>query len=188
MGGCKLTKDQLDNRGNRSDGWPKGENRGGKPYNSPEGWIGIGLKVLDKFDNGNNLWIGMINCPGEWCVAYHGVGRGKTSKKVKYITKKIIYTTFLPGQNQFHGTCNDINNPGNEVGEGVYVTPNVEIACSYSGKSEINGKKYYTVLMVRVKPSAIRQCNCPTAKDYWVVNGTTDEIRPYRILYKSVEI
>ena len=37
--------------------------------------------------------------------------------------------------------------------------------------------------MVRVKPDAIRQCEC--YKDYWVVNGTTDEIRPYRILYKA---
>jgi hypothetical protein len=40
--------------------------------------------------------------------------------------------------------------------------------------------------MVRVKPSIIRQCNCDYAKDYWVVNGTKDEIRPYRILYKEV--
>jgi len=40
--------------------------------------------------------------------------------------------------------------------------------------------------MVRVRPDAIRCCeNCTLAKDYWVVNGTSDEIRPYRILYKS---
>ena len=38
--------------------------------------------------------------------------------------------------------------------------------------------------MVRVKPKAIR---CPkTMESYWIVNGTTDEIRPYRILYKEV--
>ena len=36
--------------------------------------------------------------------------------------------------------------------------------------------------MVRVKPKAIRECK--DSGDYWVVNGTTDEIRPYRILYK----
>ena len=36
--------------------------------------------------------------------------------------------------------------------------------------------------MVRVKPGAIREC--ADSGDYWVVNGTTDEIRPYRILYK----
>ena len=38
--------------------------------------------------------------------------------------------------------------------------------------------------MVRVKPSAIRACSCENG-DYWVVNGTPDEIRPYRILYKK---
>ena len=37
--------------------------------------------------------------------------------------------------------------------------------------------------MVRVKPEAIR--GCEDREDYWVVNGTTDEIRPYRILYKE---
>ena len=37
--------------------------------------------------------------------------------------------------------------------------------------------------MVRVKPEAIR--GCEDSGDYWVVNGTTDEIRPYRILYKE---
>ena len=50
-------------------------------------------------------------------------------------------------------------------------------------KLEVNGKKYKTVLMVRVKPDAIR-CSADQ-QDYWVVNGTTDEIRPYRILYKQ---
>ena len=42
--------------------------------------------------------------------------------------------------------------------------------------------------MVRVKPEAIRNCDiCSDSKNDndWVVNGTTDEIRPYRILYKE---
>ena len=42
--------------------------------------------------------------------------------------------------------------------------------------------------MVRVKPEAIRNCDiCSDSKNdnHWVVNGTTDEIRPYRILYKE---
>ena len=133
MGACKLSKNQLDERGNNFDGWAIGEKRGGKPYNSPVGWIGIGLKVLDKYNNNN--WIGCDGDPDEWCVA-------------------------------------------------VYCTPNVDTAAGYSGISEINGKSYMTVLMVRVKPSAIRECS--DGGDYWVVNGTTDEIRPYRILYKCL--
>ena len=39
--------------------------------------------------------------------------------------------------------------------------------------------------MTRVKPSAIRISE--NEKDYWVVDGTKNEIRPYRILYKCLE-
>ena len=84
MTGCQLKKSQLDPRGNRNDGWGVGENRGGKPYNPPIGWNGIGLKVMDKY--GDNTWLGMSNSPGEWCVAYHGVGRGQSSKQVQKVT------------------------------------------------------------------------------------------------------
>ena len=183
MEGCKLSKSMLDSRGNRSEGWAIGENRGGKPYKPPtDGWIGLGLKVLDRFDNGDNKWIGMINGPGEWCVAYHGVGRGQ--ENVKYITKSIINDRFKPGSGQAYKDDENMNKPGTKVGEGVYCTPDIDKAEIYSGKTKINGKNYYTVLMVRVKPSAIRQSS--EEPDYWVVNGTTDEIRPYRILYKSV--
>ena len=181
MGGCKLRKDQLDPRGNRNDGWGVGENRGGKPYDPPIGWNGIGLKVWDKY--GDNTWLGMNNSPGEWCVAYHGVGRYKPSKDVQFITKNIYVGTFKKGDNQVHKNHDDVNHKGKKVGEGVYCTPLIETALKYSGESEVNGKKFKTVLMVRVKPNAIRYCM--DKKNYWVVNGTPDEIRPYRILYKQ---
>ena len=180
LGGCKLSKKLLDERGNRVEGWGVNEKRGGRPYNPPIGWIGIGLRVLDKYEN--NDWVAFDGNSNEWCVAYHGVGRFSDSKGVKDITGKIIKGTFKAGQNQVHKNCENINKPGTKVGEGVYCTPNVDTACAYSGVSKINGKQYQTVLMVRVKPGAIRECT--DSGDYWVVNGTTDEIRPYRILYK----
>ena len=187
MGGCKLSKNQLDPRGNRSDGWGIGENRGGKPYEPPIGWTGIGLKVWDKY--GDNTWIGMDNVPGEWCVAYHGVGSGQSSENVKNVTGLIYKGTFKPGDGQMHENCPDQFHPGKNVGRGVYCTPTIKTAEGYAGKSIINGNSYKTVLMVRVNPSAIRHCDiCSDSKaphNYWVVNGTTDEIRPYRILYKK---
>ena len=186
-GAVKLTRNQLDPRGNRVDGWGIGEKRGGKDYDPPLGWKGIGLRVMDKYDNGDNTWIGMNNSPGEWCVAYHGVGRNQCSDNVKNATGNIIKTTFKPGSDkgQFHKDCEDVFHPGQKVGRGVYCTPFIKTAGnSYSGISEINGIKYKTVLMVRVKQEAIRHCKC---EDYWVVNGTTDEIRPYRILYKKYD-
>ena len=186
-GAVKLTRNQLDPRGNRVDGWGIGEKRGGKDYDPPLGWKGIGLRVMDKYDNGDNTWIGMNNSPGEWCVAYHGVGRNQTSDNVKNSTGSIIKSTFKPGPDcgQLHKDCYDEFHPGQKVGRGVYCTPFIKTAGNYySGISEINGIKYKTVLMVRVKPEAIRHCKC---YDYWVVNGTTDEIRPYRILYQKCD-
>ena len=83
LGGCRLKKNQLDAKGNRVDGWGINEQRGKKPYNPPIGWICIGLKVLDKYDDGDNKWLGMDNSDGEWCVAYHGIGQGQDSNNVK---------------------------------------------------------------------------------------------------------
>ena len=183
---CKLSKNQLDSRGNRYDGWGENEKRGNMPYDPPKGWIGIGLNVLDKYDNGDNTWIGMENIKGEWCVAYHGVGQLEEPNKVKDIVSKIIRDKFKPGMGQVHEDCDDNNHPGKKVGKGVYCTPHIKTAEDYSGTSEINGQKYKTVLMVRVKPDAIRCCNCEYAKDYWVVDGTNNEIRPYRILCEKI--
>ena len=90
---------------------------------------------------------------------------------------------------QVHKDCDDQFHPGKKVGEGVYCTPNIETAEDYLGIVNINGETYKTVLMVRVNPNALRHCDdCWDSKDpynYWVVNGTTNEIRPYRILFKK---
>jgi len=189
MEGVKLTKKMLDARGNRSEGWGVGEKRGNMDYDPPIGWIGIGLKVWDMYDDGDNTWIGMNNFEGEWCVAYHGVGRD--SNEVKKITGLIIKgqkQKFKAGVCQAHSECKDKFHEGKNVGEGAYCTPTIKTAESYSGISTINGVDYKTVIMVRVKPEAIRCCGeCEYASDYWVVNGTSDEIRPYRILYKRAD-
>ena len=188
MGACKLTKKQLDSKGNRSSGWPKGEKRGNKPYYSPEGWIGIGLKVEGKYEN--DEWLGMKNKDGEWCVAYHGVGCGQNSDKVKNIAGLIYKGGFKPGQRQAHKNCDDQFHPGQKIGEGVYCTNKIEVAEEYAGTVEVNGKRYKMVIMSRVRPDKIRHCNiCDDSKEpfnYWVMSGTTDDIRPYRLLYKCL--
>ena len=187
MGGCKLSKNQLDPRGNRTEGWAINEYRGGKAYDSPVGWVGIGLKVWDKYED--NIWIGMENAKGEWCVAYHGVGSEQSSDNVKNVVGLIYKGSFKKGSGQMHENCRDQFHPGKLVGEGVYCTPKIKTAEYYAGISEINGIRYKTILMVRVKPEALRHCDdCEDSKEpyiYWVVNGTTDEIRPYRILYQA---
>lgn len=34
--------------------------------------IGLCLTVLNKYDEGDNSWIGMNNIEGEWYIVYHG--------------------------------------------------------------------------------------------------------------------
>ena len=188
MEGCKLKKKDLDPRGHR-DNWVIIERRGGHPYDPPLGWIGIGLKVRNKYDNGDNTWIEMNNCPGEWCVAYHGVEVGQSSNEIQYIIGKINKMSFKKGNRQVHANCPDIYHPGKKVGTGIYCSPIFKTASNFAGITCINGVRYKTLLQVRVNPVAIRHCNkCFYSRDpfnYWVVNGTPDEIRPFRILYKK---
>ena len=186
MGGYKLSLDMLDARGNKYfNSSSINKIRGGRIYNGPIGWIGIGLNVTNKYENNN--WFSNDKNLGVWCIGYHGVGKGLISAQVKAVTGIIIKNTFKSTMHQAHEDCEDINHQGNKVGNGVYFSNNIETAELYSGISEIDGKKYKTVLMVRIRPDAIRECNCNDAIGYYIVNGTIDEVRPYRILYKKVD-
>ena len=185
LDGCELNESMLDYRGNNDDGgWAgEGEQRGGEDYIPPKGWIGYGLKVLNKYEN--NIWLGMCNGEGEWVVAYHGVANNnKSPKEVTKIAGIIYKTNFIPSS---WGKCTnyvDIRHKPNKCGYGVYCTPDIKYAEDYAGLTEFNGEKYKCVLMLRVKPDKIRQCD-EWPKEY-ILEPTTDEIRPYRILLKKV--
>ena len=188
--GVKLSKGMLDERGNRESGWGEGEKRGGFDYIPPIGWKGFGLKVVDKYDDGNNDWLDYDGNENEWAIAYHGIGRW--SNDVEGITRKIIYggekpekINFLPGENQAYENDDDARHPGNKVGIGVYCSPNPNVMEEYAGESttKINGKNFKMGFMMRVKPDKIRYSE--NEPDYWVLNGTTDEMRPYRIMLKE---
>ena len=180
MNACKLTPNMLDSRGNRESGWGFGEKRGGEPYYPPDGWKGYGLNVFRK----NNDWLGMDGNPNEWCVAYHGIGRG--CNNVPQITN-LIYTgeQFKAGNGQAYESDNDLRHPGQKVGRGVYCSPKPEVMDGYAGIATTkNGKRYKMGFMMRVKPDRIRQAS--SCRDYWVLDGTINEMRPYRILVKEV--
>ena len=201
--GCKINKNMLDSRGNNCDGgWGKNEKRGGEPYIPPEGWIGYGLKVLDMYDHekeGNqNDWLSYDGRPGEWCVAYHGVGNLCSSEMVAKAVHLIAKDT-LREQSKQNNNSNSINDdeeydysedadvrhPGNKVGKGVYCSPIPEVMDEFAGIVEIDNAKYKMGFMLRVNPDKIR---APQGRqDFWVLNGNPDEVRPYRILIKQVE-
>jgi hypothetical protein len=187
MSGCKLTPDMFDSKGNNKDGgWGENETRGGEPYIPPKGWIRYGLNVLGKYDNGNDDWLAYDNREGEWCIAYHGVGQGQSSDNVKKIVKSIASSNLMPGNGQCYEDYEDCRHKPNKVGRGVYCTPdpNVTIDDGYAGIADVNGESYYMAFMLRVKPDKIR-CSA-SKKDYWVLNGNDNEIRPYGILIKKV--
>ena len=185
LSGCKLNPFMLDERGNNCDGgWGFNEIRGNHPYYPPEGWVGYGLRVIDRFDKGNNAWIDYRNKKGEWSVAYHGVGsllgNSEALNMINFLNMENIQT----GIRQNFKESKDIYHNGEKVGEGVYVTPNPKVLDKYCPIFEYDGTEYKIGFMTRVMPEKIRSPE--GEKDYWVINGTDNEIRPYRILIKEI--
>ena len=185
LSGCKLNPNMLDSKGNNKDGgWGINEKRGGFPYFHPQGWIGYGLNVIDRFDDGDNIWLDYHNYEGEWAVAYHGVGSLLGQNEILNVINEISVNNLKSGLRQQYKDSNDAFHPGEKVGVGVYVTPQPNIMDGYCGVVNCEGKRYKLAFMTRVMPEKIR---CPeNKKDYWVINGTNNEVRPYRILIKEV--
>ena len=170
---CKISSNILNSEGNKIK-WNNGGKRGGFDYKPPKGWIGIGLNVLNLYEN--NDWIAHNGNKNEWAVAYINV----SDKFLGFILKD----GFQIGAINVYENNDDIYHPGNKVGKGVGVSPNIEATELYCFDSiEIKGKRYKFALMLRVKPDKIR---CPSSqKDYWFLNP--HEIRPYRILLKEIK-
>jgi hypothetical protein len=164
----RLHKLMLDKKGNNKDNnfWGYYETRGGEDYNPPVGWWRYGLKVIDEYDNGNNDWLSYDNRPGEWCISYSGLSINKNGIEKKYQNEK------------------DTKHNGN-VGIGVFTSPKPEIMEANTEMININGVNYKMGLMLRVNPTKIRvpQSN----NNIWVVEGISEEIRPYGILLKKID-
>lgn len=143
-------------------------------------WIGIGLKVLGKYDDGNNKW---LTKNSEWAIAYHGVGGKLSPKQVEEKLKNKVKNGITQGHSQTKFKLDDIRHPGKKVGNGVYLTPNLKFLDNFSGIILFNKRKYRVALMVKVKIDKIRE---PKDINYiWVLNK--DYVRAYRILLKKID-
>eukprot|EP01062_Namystynia_karyoxenos_P029240 TRINITY_DN21_c0_g5_i1.p1 TRINITY_DN21_c0_g5~~TRINITY_DN21_c0_g5_i1.p1 ORF type:complete len:569 (+),score=175.72 TRINITY_DN21_c0_g5_i1:118-1707(+) len=144
------------------------QQRGGMAYHQPQGYQGYAVKVLGKYDGGNDDWLMMDGRPGEWAVAFHGTKRDGL--------KGVAQSGWVlhPGPGQGHKqTC----------GVGVYCTPDMSTAEGYSGVTvgtTQGQKKVWVAFQCRVRPSAIRQANSTV----WVINNPAD-MRPYRVCVKT---
>jgi len=188
--GCLISTKMFDERYNNNDnGWAKEvEKRGGRDYDLPKGWVGYGLKVIDKYDK-NNIWLGMSNIEGEWWVAYHGAARASKSNAVKVIIKNIVKNGFKKGKNQVHKDYKNINNLSNKdhpiVGKGLYLSDKIAVAEGYAGTVETENKEYKIAFMCRVCPNKVRISS--DEENYFVVDPNNDCVRPYRILLKEIK-
>ena len=166
-----LNKSMLDKEGYRPDGtYGHYEKRGGEDYLPPDGWDRYGLNVEKKYDNQNDDWLAFDNRPGEWCIAY-----GWFSYKNE---QHILSDKY---ENDIDIKQEDESN----VGKGIYCCQNPEIMESHTESIIMDGERYKLGLMLRVNPTKIR---CPAnARYYWVVDGFSNEIRPYGILFKKLD-
>ena len=160
--------------------------------------MGFGLNVKDRYDNGNNDWLDYHNNKNEWYIAYHGT-EGNAFKGIL----DPMGVGLRSGRRQNYKSSNNSNILNNneenykKCGEGVYLTPLIKEAESYSKGIEIKNKRYYLIFMCRVNPKKMRIVEDRTKKDYWIVSGgysegnnnfkPTDEVRPYRVLLKNTD-
>ena len=185
-----LSSELLDSKGDKSSEWSVNSTRGGEKYIPPlSGWVGIGLKVLDKYEN--NDWISNKNIKGEYSVAYYGINhylndfnseKKEINNFVKDITKIKSENIFINENDKRSGIMGTLKK---KCGEGICLFQNPEYAENSAGKIKINGLLYKILLMCRVNPSKIRQ---PSLYDnFWILNPIPNEVRPYRILIKKIE-
>ena len=89
------------------------------------------------YDNGNNTWIGTSNINGEWYIGYHGT---KTMTSIS----GIVMNGFKRGDDQQCKNYVNINPLNNLIypkcGEGVYFTPDINEAKTYTNTISYLGK------------------------------------------------
>jgi hypothetical protein len=158
--------------------------RGGETYTPPYGWKGFALKVLNKFDNGDNSWLGNEGKEGEWAIAYHGIGKGNVFKKMI----NIVLNNLRNGPGQLYEQLVNVRDKDNKrplVGQGVYLAPDIIEAERYAQKVKLGNREndFQIIIMCRVKPSEIREAGKYPFN--WILDDNYDCIRPYRILIKE---
>jgi hypothetical protein len=193
MQGCQLDRSLFDQRGNNKDGgWGIGEYRGGEEYIPPEGWIGYGLNVMGKYDNGNDDWLSYTHPENEYAVAYYPIKDFlQNSEDMKNLIKSVTKST--DNQNISYFNYDDwfqneknvnkrSNNNYKKCGTGTFLFQDIKLAEANSSEVNVGGAKYKILFMCRVKPDEIKVPeNFPSL---WILNSDSKSIRQYRILIK----
>lgn len=112
---------------------------------------------------------------------YHGI-------RDKNAIKPILQNGFIIGERQQYESSNNENALTNfnymYCQKGAYFTPDIDEANSYTEVINYNEYSFRIVLMCRINPFRVRIVHAYNNIEYWLTNGLTDEVRPYRILFK----
>ena len=112
--------------------------RGSEKYDPPYGWLGIGLNVINKYDNGDNIWLNKDN--DSWAIAYYGFGKKLTSEEIGNMLNDIIVKGVFKRELSIKCKEFDIRHKPKRIGVGIYLSPNVNIAAKNSGTFDFNKK------------------------------------------------
>ena len=167
----------------RENFWSKKKSqRGGKEYIPPWGWYGISLKVSQKYEK-NMAWLGKKNTNGEWIVAYHAIGNGNIFNRILNILDGNLKSEEI----KLYKKDKNIEKNSNKYpycGEGLLCGPDIKDVEKLADKRSLGlyNIKFQFALMNRVSPNKIR--NPGIFPVCWILSGNSDEIRPYRLLFK----
>lgn len=158
--------------------------RGKEIYDPPYNWLGLGLSVLGKFDDGNDDWLEDISEKSEWAIAYRGIS-SKKQEHIKdmlkhFIEERNLEIARINFKDKFGKKLNDKRHWGT-IESGIYMTPYIKIAEKYTKTISFNNKNYKVLLMAKVKVSEIKE---PKNSNFWVLDN--DKIRIYRVLFKEI--
>ena len=74
-----------------------------------------------------------------------------------------------------------------QCGRGVYLTPIIKEVEKWAEVETFLKKKFQLVMMCRINPKKNREPDRGNKNPYWILNGNSDEIRPFRILIKELK-
>ena len=145
------------------------------------------IKSYEKYDNGCNNWIAYKeNIEGEFSIAYLGINNILNNEEqiIKDLNDYSLNITKIISSKLYQDEYDLKNDKKTKCGEGVCLFQNPEYAENSAGIINLYGYSIKIILMCRVNPKKIRQPE--NYKECWILNPTSDEIRPYRILIKVV--
>jgi hypothetical protein len=141
--------------------------RGGLIYIRPCGWQRYAIKVKGKFPD--DIWLQgktpradqFSSAEDEWPVSYHGTSLNN-GLSIAEEGKRLNY------------------------GEGIYSTPDIEVACKYAVAIPMNGKTCKVIMQNRVNPKNVKIVSkaATGVGEYWI-SPSDDDVRAYGICIKE---